>query len=109
MPAHSCPKCTRDGADGPTVLDYPAVSHSDYALRIGRYLLLLGHQHDCQPFLVYQFPKQGHQVVASCRIQCARGFVGQQHQRPGYQRPGDGDLLLLSAGQLGGPVCNPVR
>ena len=38
------------------------------------------------------------------RVEVAGGLVGEQHRRLGHQRAGDGDALLLAAGELGGPV-----
>ena len=38
------------------------------------------------------------------RVQGARGLVEQQQARPGRERPGYGDALLLAAGQLSRPL-----
>ena len=46
--------------------------------------------------------EQIHDVLAGLRIQVSGRLVGQQHQRPVDERAGDGDALLLTAGQLGG-------
>ena len=59
-----------------------------------------GHQHRrsgaVDPF------EQIHDVLAGLGVEVARRLVGQQHQRPVDERAGDGDTLLLTAGQLAG-------
>ena len=52
--------------------------------------------------------RQGEHVGGGRGVEVAGGFVGQDQRRLGDQRPGDGDPLLLAAGQLAGPVLDPV-
>ena len=42
------------------------------------------------------------------RVEVARRLVGEDDRRPGGQRAGHGDALLLAAGELGGPVVEAV-
>ena len=42
-------------------------------------------------------------------VEVAGGFVGEQHLRPLHQRAGDGDALLLAAGQLGRADARAAR
>ena len=68
---------------------------------------LVGHEHD-RLAPVVEPSKQGHDLLAGGRIQVARRLVGQQDARPIHERPGDGDPLPLSAGELGRAVADPV-
>ena len=46
--------------------------------------------------------QQVHDLPAGFRVEVAGRLVGQQHQRPVDERPGDRDPLLLATGQFGG-------
>ena len=52
--------------------------------------------------------EQGEHVGGRRRVEVAGGLVGEDQRGLGDQRPGDGDALLLAAGQLAGPVVGPV-
>ena len=47
-------------------------------------------------------------LVGRCRVQVAGRLVGEHDRGPVDQRAGDGDALLLAAGQLRRPVRQPV-
>ena len=47
-------------------------------------------------------------AIEFCRIQVAGRFVGQHDGGPGDERTGDGNSLLLAAGQLRGPMIEPA-
>ena len=55
-----------------------------------------------------QVPQQGHDLGPGGLVQVAGGLVGEHHGGIPGQGPGDGDPLLLAAGQLAGPVPQPV-
>ena len=44
--------------------------------------------------------EQAHDALAGVGVEVAGRLVGEQHQRPVDERPGDRDALLLTAGQL---------
>ena len=52
--------------------------------------------------------EQAEDLGRRARVEVARRLVGQDQGRLGDERPGDGDALLLAAGQLAGPVADPV-
>ena len=58
---------------------------------------------------VVQLVEQGQDVGGGDRVEVAGRLVGQDQRRVGDQRPGDGDPLLLAAGQLARPVARPGR
>jgi hypothetical protein len=57
---------------------------------------------------VHRRAQQPQHLAPGGRVQGAGRLVGEQHGRPGDQRPGDRHPLLLPAGQLAGPVPGPV-
>ena len=52
--------------------------------------------------------EQVHDRVAVLGVEVARRFVGEQHGRIAGQRAGDGDPLLLAAGELRGKMLGAV-
>ena len=52
--------------------------------------------------------KDGDYLFAGTAVQVAGRLIGQEQRRVFHQRPGDGDTLLLAAGQLDGAVVHPV-
>ena len=92
---------------GPIGLD-PAPSRTrTIAPRPARRLGLVGDQHD-RAALRVQLVEQRQRVLGGDRVEVAGRLVGQDQRRVGDQRPGDRDPLLLTAGQLTGPVLDPV-
>jgi hypothetical protein len=49
-----------------------------------------------------------HHGVAVLGVEVARGLVGEEHGRGAGEGAGDGDALLLAAGELGGQVLGAV-
>ena len=47
-------------------------------------------------------------MAAHVRAPAPGRLVGEDHGQPGDQRPGDRHPLVLAAGQLAGPVTQPV-
>ena len=85
----------------------PAVAEAHHALGRGGHVLLVGDEHDGAPGPV-QLVQQRQHVGARARVQVAGGLVGQEQVGLGHQRTGHRHPLLLAAGQLGGPVVDPV-
>jgi len=65
---------------------------------LGRFGVVSGHDDD-RPF-VGGLSKQAQGVVAVEMAEVGRGFVGEQYGWPRGESTGDGDPLLLSAGEL---------
>ena len=70
-------------------------------------VVLVGDQHD-RAALVVELLEQAEHVGGRRRVEVAGRLVGEDHRRLGDERPGDGDALLLAAGQLAGLVVGPV-
>ena len=56
-----------------------------------------------------QLVEQREDLVAGAAVEVAGRLVGEQDRRAVDQRPGDGDALLLAAGELVGPVASCGR
>ena len=68
---------------------------------------LVGHQHDGLPLPVQRL-EQAHDLLAGGAVEVAGRLVGQENAGRVDQRARDGDALPLSAGELVGPVLDPV-
>ena len=68
---------------------------------------VVGDQHDGATAAV-QLVEQAHHVAGRHRVEVAGRLVGQDQVGVGHQGPGHGHPLLLAAGQLAGPVVDPV-
>jgi hypothetical protein len=85
-----------------------AVAEVHQPARVGGHVRFVGdHQHG-DAVLGVERPEQFHDLVAACRIEVAGGLVGQQHGGLGDDRAGNGDTLLLPAGELGRRVVLPA-
>src|SRR5262249_45873227 len=69
---------------------------------------VVGDQDERQVLLPPQRLEQGDDLVPGVLVQVAGRLVGQQHVRVLDQGTGDGDALLLAAGQLAGQVLGTV-
>jgi hypothetical protein len=69
---------------------------------------VVGHHGHGQAVLVDQAAQQREHLPRGRRVEGAGRLVGEDDLRPGDQRPGDGDALLLAARQLARPVPGPV-
>ena len=67
----------------------------------------MGDEHDGAP-LGSGVAQQAEHDLRRSRVQVAGGLVGQQDGRVAHQRPGDGEALLLAAGQLVRPTGRGV-
>ncbi len=86
------------------VADNLTVAHFDNALGIRRHLWVMGDDNHRVPGGV-QFSQDTHHLLAAVGIECAGGFVGENHLAAVHQRPRDTHPLLLPARQLAGPVA----
>ena len=59
----------------------------------------MGDEHHGVPLPV-EVPQHADDLPARAGIQGPRGLIRQNHRRAAHQRPGDGNPLLLAAGQL---------
>ena len=83
----------------------PAVGEQHDAVGVGRRYRIVGDHHDRVPVLVDDLAQQREHAVPGGHVQRSGRLVGEQHLRPGHERPGDRDPLLLAAGKLRGPVA----
>ena len=84
-----------------------AVPHPDDPAGLRGHVGLVGDQDDGAARLV-QLVEQRQHVCGRHRVEVAGRLVGQDQRRLGDQRPRHRDPLLLTAGQLAGPVLDPV-
>ena len=82
------------------VLDHPAVAQRDRDVGAGRQLRIVRHQHQRRLAGAVDAEQQLDDRVAGGGIEVAGGLVGEQQRRIVGQRAGDGDALLLAAGEL---------
>ncbi len=85
---------------GPELHDAPAVHHGQPVGHLERFLLVVGHEHEGDADLALQRGELAAQRVAELGIERAQRLVEEEHGRLEGERPGEGDALLLSAGQL---------
>src|SRR6266508_68631 len=92
-------------ADAPLVLDQPAVAHLDQPRHRGADAGVVGHQHDRLAVDVVQLVQQLHNLIGHVGVEVAGRLISPHDRGPGRQRPRDRDPLLLTPGQLVGPVA----
>ncbi len=92
---------------GGVIQNHPVV-HADYPLGVSGHLGVVGHHDDGDAVLGIELLEHLEHLFAGPRIQVAGGLVGKEHRRVVDQRSGDGDPLLLTAGELRGLVVQPV-
>jgi hypothetical protein len=85
-----------------------SVAHADLPAGAGGDVEVVGHQHDGDALLAVEPLEQRHHLLAGAGVEVAGGLVGEQHLRLAHQGAGDGDPLLLTAGQLVRPVVEAV-
>src|SRR3954453_22311375 len=83
------------------------VDHDEPARHRGGDRLVGDHDHRLAE-LVDGAAQQAEHLLGGVRVQVAGRLVGEQHGRPVHERAGDGDALLLAAGELGRPVRQAV-
>ena len=65
-------------------------------------VLVVGHENDGNPFFLIELFKYAQDFLAGSGVEVAGGFIGEEQGGVVDQGPGDGDTLLLSAGELRG-------
>ena len=81
-----------------------AVADDEDAVGVGRGARVVGHEDDGLAALVAGPPQRVEELVAGRVVEVAGRLVGEQERRPGDERAGDGDALLLAGRQLVGLV-----
>ena len=99
--------CPAASGHGP-VADDLAIFETHDPPAMFRDVFLVRHQNH-RLALVVQRLKQRHDLLARPGVQVAGRLVGHQERRVVDEGAGDGDALLLAAGELIGPVGQPVR
>ena len=94
----------RLGVDG-CVFDDLSVAELDFSGGKGRDVGLVRHEGDGLS-LFMQILEQAHDFVGGAGVEVAGGLVGEQDDRVIDQGAGDGDALLLAAGELVGLVLH---
>src|SRR5262245_306592 len=87
--------------------DLAVVEHDEAAGHRGGHRLVRDHDHRLAE-LVDGAAQQAEHLLGGVRVQIAGRLVGEQHGRPVHERAGDGDALLLAAGELRRPVRQAV-
>ena len=82
------------------LLDRPSAHHRDPVGHGERLLLVVRHVDERDADLALELPQLELQVLAELGVERAERLVEQQHLRVEHQRPGQGDALLLAAGEL---------
>jgi hypothetical protein len=83
------------------LLDPPAGHHGQPVRHGERLLLVVGHVHEGDPDRLLERLQLDLEGLAQLGVQRPQRLVQQQHRGVEDQRPGQGDPLLLAAGQLG--------
>src|SRR5260221_1824882 len=80
--------------------DHLAVAHHQYAVGVRGSSGVMCHQHGGLPILAAEPGEQAHHLAAGVPVEVSRGLVGEKHGRLRRKGAGDGDALLLAAGDL---------
>ena len=91
---------TRCGAGRVHLVDDPAVGEEQHDVGVRRRDRVVGDHHDRLAEPVDRVAHEAEDLGARSRVEVAGGLVGEDHRRPARERAGDGDPLLLTAGQL---------
>ena len=86
-------------------VDHHAVDYVDVALRASGELGVVSHEHDGGAHLI-DLLEQVHHLARHEGIEVAGGLVGEDQRRVAGNGAGDGDALLLAAGELRGHVLH---
>jgi hypothetical protein len=106
-PRERCRRCPPWPARS-SELDQP-IADAHHALAILGRLRVVRDEDDGDAPLLVQPLKEFHDLDAGLGVQVAGRLVGQDHRRPVDQRAGDGDALLLAAGEFVGLVVDGGR
>ena len=89
------------------VANNDAVAQDEVAFAVAGHVEFVGDHHDGDALIV-EFLKNPHHLNGSFGIEIAGGFVGKEDLRLIDEAAGDGDALLLAAGELVGHVVGAI-
>ena len=89
------------------ILYNAAIVERDAAFRSFCYIGIVCNHDDCGSLLM-EFLEQRHDLVAGAAIKGARRLIGQDKRWLIYQRPSDGNALLLATGELIWPMVSAM-
>ncbi len=92
---------------GPPVADNLAVAELDDPIGVAGNLAVMGNENNGMA-IIMQFFEDLHDLLAAGPVEGSGRFVGEDDVAAVHQGPGDGNPLLLPAGQLAGPMVEPV-
>src|SRR5262245_52753888 len=87
---------------------HPPIAEAQDSPCVARHVWLVGHDDDGDAITV-QVLEQGHDLHAGPRVEGASGLVGQDEYGLIDEGAGDGDALLLTAGELSGVMMLAIR
>ena len=90
------------------VAHHAAVAHDEVALAVAGDVELVG-DHDDGDALVVEFLEHAHDLDGGPAVEVAGRLVGEEDRGVVDERAGDGDALLLAAGELVGIMVGAVR
>ena len=82
------------------LVDDATVGEEHRAVGVGRGDRVVGDHHDRLAELAHGLAHEGEDLGAGAGVEVAGGLVGEDDLRPAGECPGDGDALLLTAGEL---------
>ena len=88
--------------------DHEAVGEEQHAIGLGGRAGVVRDHHHGATEVAGRVAQELQHLGGRAGVEVARGLVGEHDGRLGDERPGDGDALLLTAGELGGPVAAPI-
>src|SRR6266511_4120471 len=87
------------------ILEQAPIAQADRPMRRGRDLRVVRDQDDGLPAILAERAQQPDDLLAGRRVEVSGRLVGEHDPRLVPERPGDGDTLLLAAGELLGRWC----
>ena len=99
---------TVSGGRGEQLVDDLAVVEEHDPIGVRRGVRIVGDHHDRLPVLADGAAHEVEDLGAGPGVEVAGRLVGEDHVGPGVERAGDGDALLLAAGQLARAVAQPI-
>lgn len=88
--------------------DDEAVAEDDGAAGVAGDVLVVGDEDDGDALLLVELPEEADDLAAGAAVEVASGLVAHEDVGVVDQGPGDGDTLLLTAGELAGMVMQAV-
>ena len=90
------------------ILDDQPVAKHHVPFRVRGDFRFVRDEQDGDALIAIELLEKRHDFFARFRVQVSRGLISQEHGRPRHQGPGDGDALLLSAGELVRLMAEPI-